>query len=118
MVASVAFIFEWANIEFGLEVARTMAITTAIFFELFFVFSCKSARSIFTTGIFNNKWLIYSVLISGGLHLLAIYTVLGSVFGFVSLTGFQLGISVLVSLSGIIVFEGWKIGRYFLARRR
>jgi len=118
MVVSVAWIFNWANSGFGLDVARTMAITTAIFFELFFVFSCKSNRSIFMTGIFDNKYLIYSVLISGGLHLLAIYTVLGSVFGFVSLTGFQLGVSVLLGLSGLIVFEGWKIGKYFMARRR
>ena len=113
MVVFVAWIFNWANVEFGLEVARTMAITTAIFFELFFVFACKSNRSIFSTGIFNNKYLIYSVLISGGLHLLAIYTVLGNVFGFVPLSGLQLGISVAVGLSGLIVFEGWKIGRYF-----
>jgi Ca2+-transporting ATPase len=118
MVASVAWVFSWANASFGLDVARTMAITTAIFFELFFVFSCKTNRSIFTTGIFNNKYLIYSVLISGGLHLLAIYTLLGGVFGFVSLTGFQLGISVLFSLSGIIVFESWKIGKYLFGSRR
>ncbi len=118
MVVSVAWIFSWANGVFGLEVARTAAITTAIFFELFFVFSCKSNRSLFMTGIFNNKYLIYSVLISGGLHLLAIYTSLGSVFGFVALSGSQLGISVLAGLSGLVVFEAWKILRYFLDSRR
>jgi len=109
MVGSVAFVFDWANTVFGLNVARTMAITTAIFFELFFAFSCKSGRSVFRTGISNNKWLIYSVLISAGLHLVAIYTVLGSVFGFVSLSLSQLGVCVLGGLSGLIVFEGWKV---------
>jgi P-type Ca2+ transporter type 2C len=117
MVASVAFIFDWANVAFGLDIARTMAITTAIFFELFFVFSCKSDESIFKTGIFNNKYLIYSVLISGGLHLLAIYTVIGNMFGFVALSGFQLGISILVGLSGFIVFEVWKAVKQFYKNR-
>jgi P-type Ca2+ transporter type 2C len=118
MVSSSLIIFNYGLNNFSLEVARTMAITTAIFFELFFAFSCKSRRSLFVTGIFNNKYLIYSVLISAGLHLLAIYTILGSVFGFVSLTGTQLGISIVAGLSGIVVFESWKGIRHFLPSRR
>ena len=111
MVVSTMLIFNYGMSSFGLEVARTMAITTAIFFELFFVFACKSDGSLFKSGILNNKYLIYAVLISGGLQLLAIYTTLGSVFGFVALTGAQLGWSILAGLSGLVVFEGWKIGR-------
>lgn len=111
MVGSSLVIFNYGLQNFSLEVARTMAITTAIFFELFFAFSCKSKKSLFKTGILNNKYLIYSVLISGALHLIAIYTALGSVFGFVSLTGAQLRISVAAGLSGIVVFEGWKLFR-------
>jgi len=118
LVSSSLIIFYYGLNNFSLETARTMAITTAIFFELFFAFSCKSKESLFRTGIFNNKWLIYSVLISGGLHILAIYTALGSMFGFVSLSIWQLGISVVAGLSGIVVFEGWKIGRDFLQDRR
>ena len=118
MVAVSLFVFDYGLTNFGIEVARTMAITTAIFFELFFAFSCKSNKSLFKTGILNNKYLIYAVLISGGLHLFAIYTLLGSVFGFVGLSMGQLGISVLVGLSGLVVFEGMKIGKYFLIGRR
>jgi P-type Ca2+ transporter type 2C len=106
---SVIFLFGWARAEFGLEIARTMAITAAIFFELFFVFACKSNRSIFKTGILNNQWLLVAFGVSVGLHILAIYSVFGGVFGFVSLTGAQLGISILVSISGLVVFEVWKI---------
>jgi len=118
MVISSLAVFNYGLNNFGIEVARTMAITTAIFFEMFFAFSCKSNRSLFSTGILNNQYLIYSVLISGGLHILAIYTALGGVFGFVSLTGMQLGISVAAGLSGIVVFEIWKIGRNLMANRR
>jgi len=116
--ASVIWLFWWANINFGLEVARTMAITSAIFFELFFAFSCKSSRSLFNTGILNNKVLIGAVLLSAGLHLLAVYTIAGSVFGFVSLTGSQLLWSVGVGLNGLVAFEGWKLGRMILNRKK
>ncbi len=109
MVFSSLSIFNYGLTNYGVEVARTMAITTAIFFELFFVFSCKSDKSLFKTGIFNNKYLIYAVLLSIGLHFIAIYTLFGRVFGFVALTGSQLGWSVLAGASGLIVFEGWKI---------
>ena len=113
MVSSSLWIFNYGSINFGIDVARTMAISTAIFFELFFAFSCKSDRSLFLTGILNNKYLIYAVLISGGLHLVAIYSGLGSVFGFVALTGWQLGLSVLFGLSGLVGFEVWKILKNF-----
>jgi hypothetical protein len=53
--------------------------------------------------------LIYAVLISSALQILAIYTVLGSFFGFVSLTWMQLGIAVGTGTSGIIFFEGLKL---------
>lgn len=109
MVISVFFVFNYGMANFGLDVARTMAISTAIFFELFFVFSCKSHRSLFSTGILNNKYLIWAVFISAGLHLGLLYSGLGSMFGFVGLSGLQLGISVLWGLSGLVVFESWKM---------
>jgi hypothetical protein len=90
-----------------------MVLTTAIFFELFFVFACKADESLFKTGIRNNKWLIYAVLISGALHILAIYT-FGGFLGLVSLSLSQLAISILVGLSGLVVFESWKL----IARRK
>ena len=109
MVGSSLFVFSYGLNNFNLEIARTMAITTAIFFELFFVFSCKSDRSLFRTGILNNKYLIYSVLLSAVLQLAMVYTFAGKVFEFVPLTGGQLGLSVVAGLSGLVVFEGWKL---------
>ncbi|MBT7102662.1 HAD-IC family P-type ATPase [archaeon] len=118
MVSASLWVFDYGLANFGIGVARTMAITTAIFFELFFAFSCKSNKSLFRTGILNNKMLIYAVLISGSLQVLAIYSGLGSVFGFVNLSGMQLGLSVLAGLSGLIVFEVWKIVRWVAWKRK
>ena len=108
MVISSLLVFNYAMNNFGLEVARTAAITTAIFFELFFSISCKSENSIFKTGILNNKFLIYAILASGGLHLLAIYTPLGNIFEFTSLSLKNLGISIGAGLSGFVFFEIFK----------
>jgi len=111
MVGSAFFVFNYGLTNFGLDVARTMAITTAIFFELFFVFSCKSNRSLFVVGILNNLWLVWVVLISGGLHLGLVYSGFGNVFGFVALSGWQLLTCVFWSLSGLIGFESFKLVR-------
>ncbi len=107
MVASVFFVFDYGMP--NLEVARTMALTTAIFFELFFSFSCKSKRSLFMTGILNNWYLAWAVLISAGLHLGLIYSGLGTVFGLVSLEMGELGVCLLAGVSGLIVFEIGKV---------
>jgi len=106
IVCMVIFIY---GLNFSLDIARTMIITTAIMFELFFVITCKSSKSIFKDHVFDNKYLIGAILVSTALHMIAVYTVLGKVFGFVPLTLNQLLISVAVSSIGLVVFEGWKL---------
>lgn len=110
-VISSLFVFSYALESFGLEVARTMAITTAISFQLFFSFACKSHESLFKTGLGNNRWLIYAVLLSSGLHILALFTPLGLLFEFTSLSLGQLGISSVAGTSGLVFFEIWKLIR-------
>lgn len=56
------------------ELARTMAFNTLVFFQLFFVFSCRSERhSILEIGLFGNFPLIIAVLISSSLQLAVNY---------------------------------------------
>jgi len=63
--------------------ARTMAVTTTVIFEMFLVFNCKTKQPFFKSGI--NKFMIYAVLITMAVHILAIYTKLGSFFKFTPL---------------------------------
>ncbi|MAH46681.1 ATPase [Candidatus Pacearchaeota archaeon] len=113
MVGVSLFVFNF-GLRYNLEVARTMAITTAIFFELFFVFACKSEKSLFKTGIFNNKWLLWAVFISVVLQLVMVYTSVGSwAFEFVPLSVGQLGMSVGLGLAGLVFFEASKLTRRF-----
>ena len=66
----------------GLIKRTFLALFVFATFEMFLVFNCKSNKSVFKSPI--NKYLIYAVLISIGLHLLAMYTSMNSLFYFVS----------------------------------
>ena len=89
---------------------RTMVLTTVILFELMFVYTCRSNKPLWSIGIFSNKWLNYAVLFSIALHLLLLYTPLGTVFGLVSLSLKDWLFILPFAISGLVVFE---IGKYF-----
>ena len=92
-----------------LEKARTMALSTAVFFELFLAFSCRSEKNIWKIGVFSNKFLVYSVAAAFALQLIAIYSPLSSVFGFKALSFYELLIAVAASSLGLIFFESKKL---------
>ncbi len=83
-------------------VARTMALTTLVFCQLFYVFECRSERhSPFDLGFFTNKFLLLAVLISVVMQLAVIYTpFLQNVFKTTPLEGWQWVI--------ILIFAGGK----------
>lgn len=68
-------VFLW-GIGSGYEIGkvRTMVFSIAVFFELFFVFNCRSEnKSVFKKGLLDNKKLLLAVLISFVLQLMVIY---------------------------------------------
>jgi P-type Ca2+ transporter type 2C len=91
--------------------ARTMIVTSAVMFQMALVFSCKSDKFVFSSG--KNKWLIYAVLFSIGLHLLALYTPLANLFGFVAL-----GISEWYWILGLILAGSFVVEMYKFIRRK
>jgi Ca2+-transporting ATPase len=68
MGAGTLFSFAWMNPQAGPEAlakAQTMAFTTLVMFQLFYVLSCRSERySLFKVGLFSNSYLILAVLFS------------------------------------------------------
>jgi Ca2+-transporting ATPase len=93
-------------INVNIDKARTMVVSTSIIFEMFLVFNCKSNKSIFKSSW--NKYLIYAVLASIGLHLAALYTPLSSLFSFVSLGLYDWFWIVGLALGGFIIMEIFK----------
>jgi len=89
-----------------LEKARTIAITTAIFCEMFVVISCRSEdKNIWKIKFFHNKFLIFSITAAIILQLIAIYTPLANVFGFKALSLIELGIVLATSSITLVFFE-------------
>ena len=90
---------------------QTMVLTTAILFELLFVYTCRSKLPINKIGIFSNKWMNYAVLTSIILHLILLYTPLANAFGVVPLTLSNWLFILPFAISGLVAFEVWKIIR-------
>ncbi len=71
--------------------ARTMALCTLVFTQMFHVFDCRSERfSIFEVGLFKNKYLVFATSCSVCMQLLVVYhPFMGSIFATVPLDIFD-----------------------------
>jgi len=95
------FIWSRMNGTDGLPLARSMAFTTLVFAQLFYVFECRSEKySPFELGFFKNKFLVGAVLCSVLMQLSALYIpFMQGVFKTVALSWWQW--LVIIALSGI-----------------
>ena len=91
----------------GIDIARTVALTTLILFELFLAFSCRSKESVFT--LKTNKWLWGAVILSVIVHIGIMYTPLKNAFQLVPLSLTQWLIIIAASSSGLLFFEIKKV---------
>jgi len=95
--------FLWARINGadGLPLARSMAFTTLVFAQLFYVFECRSEKySPFELGFFRNKFLVAAVLCSVLMQLSALYIpFMQGVFKTVALSWWEW--LVIIGLSGV-----------------
>ena len=80
----------WAGID-GLWIPRTMALSTLVFAQLFYVFECRSEKySPFEIGFWANPYLLTAVIISSLMQLMVIHwEPLQSVFKTAPLEGWQ-----------------------------
>ncbi len=94
-----------------LDKARTIALSSSVFCELFIAFACRSDdKNIWKIGFFSNKFLLFSVLGAFALQLIAIYTPLSAVFGFKAISLGELMLVVVASSAGFVFFE---IAKFF-----
>ncbi|MBU0615797.1 MAG: cation-transporting P-type ATPase, partial [Nanoarchaeota archaeon] len=109
MGAGTLFLFSQYHKQ-DLVLARTIAFTTLVMFEMFAVLGSRSFKAFGKLNPFSNRWLLYGVASSVVIQLLVIYwSVLQPVFGTVPLTLMHwlqiLGISSL----GFLVMEVTKL---------
>jgi Ca2+-transporting ATPase len=64
-----------------LEQSRTVAVNVLVFGELFYLFNCRSlTRSMFSLGIFSNKWILFGVSVMIILQVLFTYLPIMNLF--------------------------------------
>jgi Ca2+-transporting ATPase len=94
----------------NLEHAQTMAFTTLVMFQMFQVLNTRSlTKSLFTVGIFKNRWLWAAIGSSLLLQLMVIYSPLNRIFHCVPLSVYDWGFVILISLSVFVIREVWKL---------
>ena len=106
IATGIGFLFFIFNIG-DIDKARTMVVTSSIMFEMFLVFNSKSNKFVFKSPI--NKYLIYAVLFSIGLHLVALYTPINQLFYFVPLGILDWLLIIALGFVGFLVIELYKV---------
>lgn len=92
--------------------AETMAFCTVAFAQIFYVLAVRSEHAIIKANPFKNKYLIYAMLLSIVLMIIALFTPLNVAFGLVSMTVSQFLTAFGLALVPLAVFEGYKGIRY------
>lgn len=102
--------FSIGNKYFGLDVGRTMAFLSIGFLELIHSFNIKNEKSIFETGIFENKYLVGSFILGVIVQtIVVIIPTFANIFQVVPLNMTQWIITIIISLIPIPVMELQKI---------
>ena len=98
--------FGIGNKYYGLEVGRTMAFMAIGLLELIHSFNVKSEKSLFKTGIFDNKYLVGSLILGIFVQTVVILIPqIAEIFELTSLNSIQWMITIGISLLPIPVIE-------------
>ncbi len=92
--------------------AETMAFCTVAFAQIFYVLAVRSEHAIIKANPFKNKYLIYAMLLSIVLMVIALFTPLNVAFGLVNMTFAQFITAFGLALVPLAVFESYKGIRY------
>lgn len=118
-MAAVILIMFNKLMESGVDIieARTMTITLLVLFNFMMAMSSRSeSRFLFTLNPFSNRFLLIASFVALGVHALAMYVApVAAVLGFTALTGMQWLVCLGLSLTVLIVSEGWKAVSKFLS---
>ncbi len=96
----------------NLKIARTLALTVSVIFELFQVFVSKAPddKSVWRSNPFNNLYLIGAVIMAFILHLFIVYVeTLANIFELSPITFNQWVLIFIVVIIGIIILDAVKI---------
>lgn len=96
--------------------ADTMAFLTLAFSQLIHVSNVRSQHSLFTIGLFKNKWLLGAIAVSFALMFAIIFTPVSAVFGLVALGAPQIATVVALSVAPLFICEAVKLATYLVKK--
>ena len=107
MIGSLTLLaFSMGNKLYGVDIGRTMAFVCLGLLELVHSFNIKNEKSIFETGLFENKYLVGSFFAGGFLQIIVvIIPYLANIFSLVPLDLQQWFYCVIISICPIIIME-------------
>ncbi|MFH1003605.1 MAG: HAD-IC family P-type ATPase [Chloroflexota bacterium] len=111
MGVGVFLVFSWAQGRMGLAEARTVAFCTMVCFEWFRAFNARSdEHTVFSIGVFRNRWLLAAIATAVTLQLGVIYLpFLQAAFGTVPLSLGEWGIALMAGGALFAVEETRKV---------
>ncbi|HRH93742.1 MAG TPA: HAD-IC family P-type ATPase, partial [Candidatus Peribacteria bacterium] len=107
------WVFWWLEFHLGsnLMLARTGALTTTIVFQCFLALSTRMKGTVFHASPFGNPWLLGAIGLSLGLHLILLYSPLGTLFNVLPMPAEGWGLILGTTFAGFIGFEICKVIR-------
>ncbi len=104
-------VFNWYEGRVSIEEARTMAFCTLVAFEWFRAFNARSdERTVFSLGLFRNKWLVGSIGLAISLQMMMVYTpFMQTAFSTVPLAAHQWGIAIGIAATLFTIEELRKV---------
>lgn len=113
MAFLLSFFVFFTELPQGIERARTMTFTISVVFELMFVYSARTLTKSAIHGLLSNKYLIFAVISSILLHLVALYIpVMNTILQTVPLGIQDWSKIIMLSIAGIIVVDLIKVAFY------
>lgn len=111
MAVGTISLFAWMLARHDLAHAQSTAFVTLAAFQWFHALNARSrSRSIFTIGLFSNRWLFLGISAAIVLQILAVHTAVGqTIFGTVSLTVTEWGLSLITASSILWIDELFKL---------
>jgi Ca2+-transporting ATPase len=114
--ASVAlgmFVYVLHAYDGNLLLARTVALTVTILFQLSIAFSAHTKQVVFREALFSNRWLLGAISLSFLLQFILLYTPLGTLFSVVPLSLILWIQMIVVTVVAFLFMEGIKWWNYY-----
>lgn len=107
------FAFVRSTVPDNLVLARTVALTATILFQMFLSVSTRTKAPVFFNSPLHNPWLIAAIVLSLSLHGILLLTPIGLLFGVTAIALPLLAKTIAATAMAFLIFECVKWAKYY-----